>query len=185
MEIRQSTEADLPDLLHIQNQAFGPEEGPVVADLVNKLLCDPSAIPYLSLLATDGHKAIGHILFTKAAITGYEDSISAAILAPLAVIPESQCQGVGGKLMRAALQQLSASGVDLVFLAGYPDYYSRHGFQPARTLGFVPPLSHAARTCRCLDGASDSAGDPRNCLRTSHLRRYPQPPRLLARIACF
>ena len=139
VEIRQSTEADLPDLLHIQNQAFGPEEGPVVADLVNKLLCDPSAIPYLSLLATDGHKAIGHALFTKAGITGYEDSISATILAPLAVIPESQRQGVGGKLMRAALQKLSASGVDLVFLAGYPDYYSRHGFHPASPIGFVPP----------------------------------------------
>ena len=139
MEIRQSTETDLPQLLHIHNQAFGLEEGPVVADLVNKLLRDPSAIPYVSLLATDGHKPIGHILFTKAGITGYEDSISAAILAPLAVIPESQRQGVGGKLMRAALQQLSASGVDLAFLAGYPDYYSRHGFQPASKLGFVPP----------------------------------------------
>ena len=139
MEIRQSTQADLPQLLHIHNQAFGPEEGPVVADLVNKLLCDPSATPYLSLLAKDDRKAIGHALFTKAGITGYEGSISAAILAPLAVIPESQRQGVGGKLMRAALQQLSASGVDLVFLAGYPDYYSRHGFQPASTLGFVPP----------------------------------------------
>jgi predicted N-acetyltransferase YhbS len=28
----------------------------------------------------------------------------------------------------------------LVFLAGYPDYYLRHGFEPAYPHGFTPPF---------------------------------------------
>ncbi|NET50357.1 MAG: GNAT family N-acetyltransferase, partial [Merismopedia sp. SIO2A8] len=33
-------------------------------------------------------------------------------------------------------QQLKATGTALVFLAGYPSYYSRYGFVPAGCRGF-------------------------------------------------
>jgi len=138
MEIRKSTESDLQDVLYVETQAF-IGEGPVIADLVRGLLCDPSAMPLLSLIAVNDGQAIGHILFTKAYFNPSLDSTSAVILAPLAVIPEAQSQGVGGKLIKEGLRLLSESGVDLVFVLGHPEYYPRHGFTPAGIQGFEAP----------------------------------------------
>lgn len=137
--IRKSTESDLNDVLDVEAQAFGNEEGPEIVDLVNGLLFDPTAIPLLSLMAVNDDRAIGHILFTNARISSSKKSISAAILAPLAVIPGAQSQGVGGQLIEEGLRLLSESGVELVFVLGHPDYYPRHGFKPAGALGFKTP----------------------------------------------
>lgn len=141
MKIRKSTESDLNDLLDVETKAFGTEKGPEIASLVSGLLHDPSAMPLLSLIAVDDDKAIGHILFTKARIADSQESISTAILAPLAVIPEAQSKGVGGLLIQEGLRLLSESGVDLVFVLGHPGYYPRHGFKPAGALGFEAPYA--------------------------------------------
>lgn len=126
-------------MLHVEKQAFGNDKGSEIVDLVNGLLNDPSAMPLLSLIAVNDDQAIGHILFTKAHITYSKESISAAILAPLAVIPDAQSQGVGGRLIKEGLKLLSESGVELVFVLGHPEYYPRHGFKPAGSLGFEAP----------------------------------------------
>ncbi len=139
MQIRESTASDLDDVLRVEKQAFGEEEGPEIVQLVAALLDDPSAMPLLSLLAVQNDQVIGHVLFTKACFTKVEDSISARILAPLAVVPDAQGQGVGGQLIREGLERLSKSGVDLVFVLGHPEYYPRHGFKPAGVLGFEAP----------------------------------------------
>ncbi|MCK5541859.1 MAG: N-acetyltransferase [Desulfobacterales bacterium] len=136
MKIRKATESDLKDVLYVETQAFGNEHGPEIAKLVNGLLGDPTAMPLLSLLAFDDKQAIGHILFTKAYITGSEESISASILAPLAVLPDSQRQGIGGQLIEEGMRLLSESGVEVVFVLGHPDYYPSFGFKPAGALGF-------------------------------------------------
>ncbi len=139
MNIRIASESDLKKVLTVEKQAFGDEEGPEIVDLVSALLNDGTAKPVLSLIAENESGAIGHILFTNAGITLSEDRISASILAPLAVIPDSRGQGVGGRLIEEGLRRLTASGVDLVFVLGHPGYYPRHGFQPAGVLGFEAP----------------------------------------------
>lgn len=136
--IRKTNDADLKDLLYVEKKAFG-DEGPVIVDLVENLLNDASARPLLSLLAFEENKAIGHILFTKAHMTGFEDTVSVSLLAPLAVIPEFHSRGVGGKLIQEGLNMLSESGVELVFVLGHPGYYPRYGFKPAGILGFEAP----------------------------------------------
>lgn len=138
MIIRKATEADLSSVLDVEKQAFGTESGPEIAALVDGLLQDPSAMPVLSLLAVKDGRAIGHILFTRAGIDS-KKQISAAILAPLAVVPDAQGQGVGGQLIQEGLKVLSESGVELVFVLGHPEYYPRFGFQPAGALGFEAP----------------------------------------------
>jgi putative acetyltransferase len=65
--------------------------------------------------------------------------IPISFLAPLAVIPKFQRQGIGGSLIKKGLQLLSKSGVELVFVLGHPEYYPRHGFTPAGKLGFETP----------------------------------------------
>ncbi len=57
---------------------------------------------------------------------------------------DRQRQGIGGRLIETGLRLLEESGVDLVFVLGYPDYYSRFGFKPAGVQGLqatypIPP----------------------------------------------
>lgn len=136
--IRKATESDLNDVLDIEIQAFDTE-GHIIAGLVRELLIDPTAMPVLSLIAVKDDHAIGHILFTKVRITNSKEPVSAAILAPLAVLPDAQRQGAGGRLIEEGLRLLSDSGVELVFVLGHPDYYPRFGFTPAGVLGFEAP----------------------------------------------
>ena len=136
LQIREAVDADLNDVLQIERLAFGYEKE---ADLVRDLLHDFSAKPVLSLLAFQKNRALGHILFTTAQLSGSQGSASIVILAPLAIVPDAQKQGIGGKLIEKGLEHLSKSGVDLVFVLGHPEYYPRYGFKPAGDLGFEAP----------------------------------------------
>lgn len=141
MEIRKAMESDTQDILLVEKAAFGDEEGPEIVKLVNDLLCDQSAMPLISLIAVDKDQTIGHIMFTKARLTGASRAVSSVILAPLAVLPEAQAKGVGGRLIKKGLELALESNVELVFVLGHPGYYPRHGFKTAGTLGFEAPYS--------------------------------------------
>ena len=136
MFIRETRDSDLSDILQIEREAFGQDDE---ADLVKALLNDTSAKPILSLLAYKENLPVGHILFTSARLIKTQNAISIAILAPLAVLPDAQKQGIGGKLIKKGLQILADSAVDLVFVLGHPAYYPRYGFKPAGELGFEAP----------------------------------------------
>ena len=137
MYIREALDSDINDVLSVERLAFGRDEE---AELVRNLLEDPSAKPILSLLALKDDRAVGHILLTTARLTNSQNTAAAmAILAPLAVVPDAQKQGIGGQLVQKGFELLSKSGVDLVFVLGYPEYYSRHGFKPAGAVGFEAP----------------------------------------------
>lgn len=152
MIIRAATDSDIHDVIWVEKMAFGQaEEAKLVMDLLN----DPSARPLCSLLAVDNETAVGHILFTSARLQGSRTDHSISILAPLAVIPDYQNQGVGGALIRQGLQILKDAGVDLVFVLGHPGYYPRHGFKPAGELGFeasypIPPENAEAWMVQAL-----------------------------------
>lgn len=139
MEIRKAIESDLQDILFVEKAAFGDKEGPEIAKLVIDLLSDQSAMPLISLIAVDKDQTIGHILFTKAKLTGALREVSTAILAPLAVLPEAQAKGVGGQLIKKGLELASQSNYELVFVLGHPEYYPRHGFKTAGIQGFEAP----------------------------------------------
>ena len=138
MHIREATDLDLNEVLLVERLAFGQDKE---AELVRVLLVDPSAKPFLSLLAFKDDKAVGHILFTTACLTKTQDTALISILAPLAIVPDFQKQGIGGRLIERGLKLLSKSGIDLVFVLGHPEYYSRYGFKPAGYLGFEAPYS--------------------------------------------
>ena len=136
MKIREALDSDLEVVLRVEREAFGYDKE---AELVRELLADSTAEPTLSLLAFQGDNAVGHILFTAVRLAETEDSVSAAILAPLAIVPAHQREGIGGLLIEKGLEFLSESGVELVFVLGHPDYYPRHGFEPAGRLGLEAP----------------------------------------------
>ena len=136
MRIVEASTADADAVLSVERAAFAREDE---AALVAALLQDPTAQPSLSLLAFLENKPVGHVLFTHAVLAGASRQVPASILAPLAVIPESQRQGVGRALIEHGASLLAASGMQLLFVLGHPAYYTRCGFTPAFPHGLRAP----------------------------------------------
>ena len=142
IQVRPARTDDRDRILAVHLDAFGDDEGSVIVSLLEEMLDDPTAEPMHSFVAESNDEIVGHVLFTSVAIepaSGSADAVSAQILAPLAVPSDLHGKGIGTHLVKEALQQLVASGVQLVFVLGYPKYYSRFGFVPAGVLGFHAP----------------------------------------------
>lgn len=138
VQIRVSRDPDRDAIFAVQRSAFGDDEGPVIARLVEEMLDDPSGEPILSLVAELDDEFVGHVLFTSVEIEPSKQ-VSARILAPLAVTRDHHAQGIGTRLVQEGFKRLTEAGVELVFVLGYPDYYSRFGFVPAGVRGFHAP----------------------------------------------
>ena len=89
----------------------------------------------VSLVATDGQRIVGHVLFTPVTLDDPEDRTSIVGLGPIAVAPEHQRSGVGTLLIRAGLAECASRGAVAVVVVGHPSYYPRFGFQPASRFG--------------------------------------------------
>ncbi|WP_043879915.1 GNAT family N-acetyltransferase [Azorhizobium caulinodans] len=63
----------------------------------------------------------------------------ALLLGPLAVHPWFRDRGLGGQMMRAALERAEALGHDAVLLVGDAPYYARFGFSAQKTSGLWMP----------------------------------------------
>jgi putative acetyltransferase len=107
--------ADLKNISLIERRAFTSDRE---ANLAKTLLADPTAKPVLSPMAFIDGQPAGHILFTTVRLLGSFREVVVSFLAPLAVVPKFQRQGVGGRLVKEELERLSKLGVDLVFMVG-------------------------------------------------------------------
>jgi putative acetyltransferase len=105
------------------------------ADLVERIRSSQGFVPELSLLAEapDG-TVIGHILLSYVALAG--EPVLA--LAPMAVLPAWQGQGVGSGLVVAALDAAEVREEPLVVVLGHAWFYPRFGFRPASKYGIYP-----------------------------------------------
>lgn len=103
IQIRETNTDDFDSIMTVEKQAFGYDKE---AQLVADLLADKTAEPMVSLLAFYKGEAVGHILFTRAYFDGQGAQQMMHILAPLAVKPEYQRQGIGGMLIRAGIERL-------------------------------------------------------------------------------
>ncbi len=138
IQIRETNSKDFNNIMAVEERAFGYVKE---AKLTAELLSDETAEPVLSLLAFHDKEPIGHILFTRVYINEMNTTQSLIhILAPLAVIPEYQKQGVGGLLINEGLKRLKELGSEMVFVLGHMDYYPKFGFIPdAKKIGFSAP----------------------------------------------
>jgi putative acetyltransferase len=89
----------------------------------------------LSLVATSDDSIVGHILFSPATIEHDGNVLEGMGLAPMAVSPEYQRQGVGSALVESGLKTLRARSCAFVIVLGHPDYYPRFGFELASKHG--------------------------------------------------
>ncbi len=82
-----------------------------------------------SLVAVHCGQVIGHICFSPMRLD--PPGPASVGLAPLAVLPAWQKQGVGTALMHAGIEHCRKAGFEVMFVLGHKEYYPRVGFTPA------------------------------------------------------
>ena len=127
--IRPETTADISAIHEVNKLAFdGRDAEP---GLVAAIRASTSFIPELSLVAEENNRVLGHILFSQIHIQSGQVQIPALALAPMAVLPEYQKQGIGSRLVKQGLEECRRLGHEIVIVLGHPAYYPRFGFSPA------------------------------------------------------
>ncbi len=136
MNIRSETPADYLAISQINNLAFGRENE---AQLISEIRNSDFHIPELSLVAKVDNIVVGHILFSYIELIG-EEKLQVLSLAPIAVHPQFQKQGIGSALIKAGLTKAETRGESLVIVLGDPQFYSRFGFVPSTTHEIASPF---------------------------------------------
>ena len=70
-----------------------------------------------------------------------QGTLDAVSLAPMAVLPEFQRQGIGAQLIQEGLRACAARGERIVIVLGHPDYYPRFGFSAKAAELLASPFS--------------------------------------------
>lgn len=121
--IRLRVSTDDAAIAAVVTAAFG---GPDEAALIARLRGDGDMVA--EFVALDGPAVIGHIAFSRLDVQTGSQALRATALAPVAVAPGRQRQGIGGALIRHAHACLRDEGEDLVVVLGHPAYYPQFGF---------------------------------------------------------
>lgn len=132
LRIRPETPADSAAIDEVVGRAF---EGPVEVELVRNIRASANYVAKFSLVATRAGAVIGHVMLSYVELDDGSSRHRVLSLAPVAVMPEAQKQGVGSTLIRAALRAADADGEPMVILEGSPVYYGRLGFSDSRDSG--------------------------------------------------
>jgi putative acetyltransferase len=136
MSIRSEVELDFPRIREVNSRAFGRDDE---ADLVDRLRADGDVIK--SLVALQMGKVVGHILFSKLPIERGDRIIAAAALAPMAVDPDHQGQGIGSLLVMRGIDSMRRRDIAAIVVVGEPGYYERFGFRAALAAAIEAPYS--------------------------------------------
>jgi putative acetyltransferase len=130
INIRLERPEDVAQVRQINELAF---ETPAEANIVDTLR--QTCPNLLSLVAEDGNRVVGHILFSPAAVNRSGRAIEGMGLAPLAVLPDRQRGGIGSRLVKRGLEILRGRGCPFVIVLGHPGFYPRFGFELASEHG--------------------------------------------------
>ena len=124
-------------------------ESDAEAHLVDRIRDSDEYVPEMALVAEVDGEIVGHVMISHAVIRSEAGDRPIVMLSPLAVLPAHQRSGIGGALVRTAVEAAEARGEPLVVLEGSPVYYSRFGFEHSLAYGieialpdWAPPRPH-------------------------------------------
>jgi putative acetyltransferase len=137
--LRLEINADQAAVREVNRLAFGGDDE---ARLVDRLR--DGGYARVSLVAEVDDRVIGHILFSALPIVTECGLVDALALAPLAVSPAHQKQGIGSALVREGLRVCKEQGHRIVVVLGHPDFYPRFGFSARMAERLRSPFSGAA-----------------------------------------
>mgnify|MGYP001819482455 CR=1 FL=1 len=133
-EIRPERPGDEEAIAEVNRRAFeGEEEVQIIAGIRDS----EYFIPELSLVAESEGRIVGHIMFSVVTLVRFDRPAEKILsLAPMAVEPEHQKEGIGSALVKAGMDKAQELGHKIVIVVGHPEYYPRFGFRKARMLGY-------------------------------------------------
>lgn len=135
--IRAEQPDDYDAIANVNRLAFRQEsEAQLVAALRETAGFDPA----LSLVALRDDRIVGHIIFSPISIETAGGPVPALALAPMAVLPDFEHQGIGSELVNAGLDACRRKGHAIVVVLGHPEYYPKFGFTPASEHGLQAPF---------------------------------------------
>ncbi|MBS0492090.1 MULTISPECIES: GNAT family N-acetyltransferase [unclassified Phenylobacterium] len=147
--IRHARPADHAAIREIVAAAFGQADE---ADLVERLRAADDVM--FELVEEENGEVVGHILYSRL----WADSVNLyAALAPLAVRPDRQRDGVGKRLTAASIETAKDFGAHAVIVLGHPEYYPKFGFSAQAAAQVKSPYSGspAFMALALEDGALD------------------------------
>lgn len=133
--IRTETPEDFAKVTEVLQSAFYRDDyDPEFNEwmLVESIRSSLFYLPELALVAAYNCLIVGHIMLTPMWIIDCNGvKYGSLALAPLAVHKDYQRQGIGTKLVQAAVNLAKDAGFKSIIVLGDPNYYQRFGFQPA------------------------------------------------------
>src|SRR6516162_4041355 len=134
--IRPETSADHRAIWHVNRLAFGRDAEARLVDALRD-----GGYVRASLVAEKDQQVVGHILFSDLPIVSEAGTVPALALAPMAVLPEVQNQGIGSALVRRGLEVCKEQGHRIVVVLGHPHFYPRFGFSAKLASRLDSPFS--------------------------------------------
>lgn len=128
VKIRREETLDHEGVREVNCAAFPSDAEANVVDAVRS-----SAQGVISLVAEED-KVVGHIMFSPVMLDT-DPVLKIAGLAPMAVLPSVQKQGIGKALVRAGLEACKDDGYGAVVVLGHAEYYPKFGFVTASDFG--------------------------------------------------
>lgn len=152
--IRQETRSDITAIHAVNKQAFDNREAE--PGLVKAIRNSKNFIKGLSLVAEEDGQIVGHILFSRIHIETENRQVSALALAPMAVLPEHQKQGIGSKLVKSGLAECKRLGHAIVIVLGHTAYYPRFGFSATSAKSLECPFGDCGDAWMALELVPDA-----------------------------
>ena len=150
--IREARDSDSSAIATVLEAAF---RGQSEAKLVRAL--SEAGDIVLSLVAESHGAIIGNVVYSKLLIDREESG--ACALAPIGVLPDWQCMGVGSALIQEAHLRLKEAEARIVFVLGDAAYYRRFGFLPEAARKFHTPYDGPHLMAYALREDAKNGGD--------------------------
>jgi predicted N-acetyltransferase YhbS len=152
--IRQETPFDVARREALLDSAFGDDRFGKTAERLRE-----GRLPQdgLSFVACTGHRLVGTVRLWNIAAGARRPAL---LLGPLAVAADFRQCGIGGDLMRHALEHAQRCGHRAILLVGDAPYYGRFGFTAKKTSALRLPGPYARDrllACELVPGALDGA----------------------------
>jgi aminoglycoside 6'-N-acetyltransferase I len=134
--IRREATADEDAIRQVNRLAFGQEDEARLVDALRG-----GGYVRVSLVAEKASQVVGHILFSDLPIITEAGTVPALALAPMAVLPKFQNQGIGSALVQKGLEACRQQGHRVVVVLGHAHFYPRFGFSPKLAANLDSPFS--------------------------------------------